>query len=53
MLDWVLNTPLSYQSMFESIFSLMRKFLVHIEMIAKLKNARMGEVVKNFKKIGR
>ena len=40
MLDWVLNTTLSCQSMFESIFSLMMKFLLHSEITAKLKNGR-------------
>ena len=42
MLEWILNMPLSFQSMFESIFSLMRNFLVHIEIIAKLKDAGRG-----------
>ena len=51
MLDCVLNMPLSCQSMFENIFSLMRKFLVRIEIIAKLKNVERVEVVKNSKTI--
>ena len=46
MSDWVLNTPLSCPSMFERIFSMTRKFLVHIEIIAKLENAGKGRSLK-------
>ena len=44
--------PLSRQSNFDNIFSLMSNFLFHIEISAKLKNAGRVEDIKNSKKIG-
>ena len=52
MFDEVLNMPLSRQSNFDNIFSLMSNFLFHIEISAKLKNAGRVEDIKNSKKIG-
>ena len=67
MLDWVLDMSLNCQSRIFSNYndqstkvlnqktnvSWMSTFVVHIEIIAKLKNAGRSEVVTNSKKIGR